>query len=52
MRLSSLLVAALVVGDLTPLFAQNLGEIVGIVRDQSGSIVAGVTVEASSPALI
>jgi len=51
MRLGSLLVAALV-GNFTPLFAQNLGEIVGVIRDQSGSVVAGVNVEASSPALI
>jgi ferredoxin len=52
MRLSSLLVAAVLVGESTPLLAQNLGEIVGVVRDQSGSSVAGVTIEASSPALI
>ena len=37
---------------ITPIFAQNLGAIAGIVRDPSGSVVPGVTVEASSPALI
>jgi len=36
----------------TPMFAQNLGAIVGVVRDQSGAVVPGVTVEAASPALI
>jgi len=32
--------------------AQNLGAIVGVVHDQTGSVVPGVTVEAASPALI
>jgi hypothetical protein len=36
----------------TPALAQNLGAIAGIVRDPSGSVITGVTVEASSPALI
>jgi hypothetical protein len=35
-----------------PLVAQNLSAIVGVVKDQSGSVVPGVTVEATSPALI
>ncbi len=34
------------------LVAQNLGAIVGVVRDPSGIVVPGVLVEASSPALI
>ena len=47
----NLLVALLVV-SVGAAFGQNLGAIAGVVRDQSGSIVPGVTVEASSPALI
>ncbi len=35
-----------------PGFAQELGAIAGVARDQSGALVPGVTVEASSPALI
>ncbi len=34
------------------MLGQNLGSIVGVVRDQSGTVVPGVTVEASSAALI
>ncbi|MBZ5606105.1 MAG: carboxypeptidase-like regulatory domain-containing protein [Acidobacteriia bacterium] len=34
------------------MIAQNLGAIAGVVRDQTGAVVPGVTVEASSPALI
>ncbi|PYR46635.1 MAG: hypothetical protein DMF89_21395 [Acidobacteria bacterium] len=34
-----------------PAFAQN-AEIAGVVRDTSGAVLPGVTVEASSPALI
>jgi Carboxypeptidase regulatory-like domain len=36
----------------TPVLAQTLGSIVGVVRDQSGTGIPGATVEASSPALI
>ena len=36
----------------TPLVAQNLGAIAGVVRDQTGAVIPGVTVEASSTALI
>jgi hypothetical protein len=32
--------------------AQSTGEIAGVVRDASGGVLPGVTVEASSPALI
>jgi hypothetical protein len=35
----------------TPALAQN-AEIAGAVRDESGAVLPGVTVEASSPALI
>jgi hypothetical protein len=33
-------------------FAQQAGAIAGVVRDSSGGVLPGVTVEASSPALI
>src|SRR5438309_1219087 len=33
-------------------FAQSTGAIAGVARDQSGGVLPGVTVEASSPALI
>lgn len=33
-------------------FAQQTGAIAGVVRDSSGAVMPGVTVEASSPALI
>ena len=51
MRLSTVAAAVLLTG-ISPMFAQNLGAIAGVVRDQSGSVVPGVTVEVSSPALI
>ena len=35
-----------------PVFAQQRASIVGVVRDATGAILPGVTVEASSPALI
>ena len=43
---------AYLVVAVTPMLAQNLGAIAGIVKDPSGSVIPGVTVEASSPALI
>ena len=52
MRFARMLAATALLTMFTPSFAQNLGSIVGVVRDQTGSIVPGVTVEASSPALI
>ena len=33
-------------------FAQQTGAIAGVVKDSSGAVLPGVTVEASSPALI
>src|SRR6266852_9596569 len=36
----------------TALWAQSTGSIAGLVTDASGAVVPGVTVEASSPALI
>src|SRR5438132_3659643 len=36
----------------TDLWAQSTGSIAGLVTDSSGAVVPGVTVEASSPALI
>src|SRR6266508_1689504 len=42
----------LVVGVLLPTAAFAQASIVGVVRDASGAVLPGVTVEASSPALI
>src|SRR5262247_125509 len=36
----------------TPGFSQALGTITGVVKDSSGAVLPGATVEASSPALI
>jgi hypothetical protein len=47
-----LLVAAALVTTSTPAGAQQNGSIAGLVTDASGSVLPGVTVEASSPALI
>jgi hypothetical protein len=45
--------AATVCIDITPALAQGqTGTIAGVVRDSSGAVLPGVTVEASSPALI
>jgi len=45
--------AATVCIDIAPAFAQGqTGTIAGVVRDSSGAVLPGVTVEASSPALI
>jgi hypothetical protein len=52
MHFGRILLAACSLACVTPILAQNLGAIVGVVKDQSGSVVLGVTVEASSPALI
>ena len=52
MRFGKLLLAAGFVACVAPMMAQNLGAIAGVVKDPSGSVIAGVTVEASSPALI
>ena len=49
-RLALTLIGLMVVSA-SPLFAQE-ASIVGIVRDSSGGVLPGVTVEAASPALI
>src|SRR2546425_12135160 len=36
----------------SPSFAQALGSVAGVVKDASGAVLPGVTVEAASPALI
>src|SRR5260221_1861368 len=51
MMVISLLVVGCLVGAAERVFAQN-GTIAGVVRDSSGAVVPGVTVEVSSPALI
>src|SRR5579872_901452 len=50
MRVSLLAVLAAIFSIAT--LGQNLGAIAGVVRDQSGSVVPGAAVEASSPVLI
>jgi Carboxypeptidase regulatory-like domain/TonB-dependent Receptor Plug Domain len=52
-RVSTIIGAAVLCACLGPAaaFAQN-GEIAGVVRDASGAVLPGVTVEAASPALI
>ena len=50
LRTSALVLAALALCQTA--FAQQNGAIAGIVRDTSGGVMPGVTVEASSPALI
>src|SRR5712691_1768681 len=52
MRGASKLVLILMAAVLLPSLAFAQGTLTGTVRDQSGSILPGVTVEASSPALI
>src|SRR5262245_61515070 len=49
LRLGSLVVAVLL---LVPTLARAQGSIAGVVKDASGALLPGVTVEASSPALI
>lgn len=51
-RTSSLLLGLLLIGLPTVASAQQASGIAGIVRDTSGAVLPGVTVEASSPALI
>ncbi len=50
-RVACVLVASLVVMPAAVL-AQGTASIGGVVRDTSGAVLPGVTVEASSPALI
>ena len=47
-----LALAALVISILVPAVARAQGSIAGAVKDVSGAVMPGVTVEASSPALI
>jgi hypothetical protein len=51
MTVMSFFLVGCLVGIAAPVFAQT-GEIAGVVRDNSGGVLPGVTVEASSPALI
>jgi hypothetical protein len=48
----ALLAFALLALPSRPAWAQGAGGIAGVVRDSSGGVLPGVTVEASSPALI
>ena len=51
-RLVGTLVAALACAVLMPATALAQASIAGVVKDSSGAVLPGVTVEASSPALI
>jgi hypothetical protein len=46
------LVVLLLVAGVTPCRAQTLGTIAGAVKDATGAVLPGVTVEVASPALI
>jgi len=50
--LAAVLIVVGVVAFATPGYGQALGTIAGVVKDSSGAVLPGVTVEASSPALI
>ena len=50
LRMGLLALACLAIGQ-SAAFAQN-GSIAGVVRDTTGGVMPGVTVEAASPALI
>lgn len=52
LRATGLLLVLALVGWPSAAFAQQASGIAGIVRDTSGAVLPGVTVEASSPALI
>ena len=52
MRRASLVILILAAAVLLPSVASAQGTLTGTVRDQSGAVLPGVTVEASSPALI
>ena len=52
MRCASRIVLILTAAVLLPSLAFAQGTLTGTVRDQSGGVLPGVTVEASSPALI
>src|SRR6266404_5188109 len=50
--LSRHVLAALVLSVIVPTAAYAQGSITGVVRDSSGAVLPGVTVEAASPALL
>src|SRR5919106_6689763 len=52
MRMARYLVCAAIATVLLPTVAYAQAQIVGQVRDESGGVLPGVTVEASSPAII
>src|SRR5687767_8206907 len=52
MRVFSRILAVLVVTMLIPSMAYAQASIAGVVRDTSGAVIPGVTIEAASPALI
>src|ERR1044072_7505330 len=52
MRLSATLAAAFVLAVFLPTSALAQASIAGLVRDRSGAVLPGVTVEAASPVLI
>jgi len=52
MRRASRILFLLVLAILTPVMAFAQASITGVVKDSSGAVLPGVTVEASSPALI
>src|ERR1043166_2340721 len=52
LRGSRIVVVVVLLGLPSAAAAQTAGSIAGVVRDTSGAVIPGVTVEASSPALI
>ena len=52
MRTTRLILLAVFVGVFLPTVAAAQSSIAGVVRDASGAVLPGVTVEAASPALI
>src|SRR3989442_11565550 len=50
--LAGLLTATFVLVSTANVWAQSTGNIAGLVTDETGAVLPGVTVEASSPALI
>jgi hypothetical protein len=52
MSIAGVVLGVLIVGPLDASAQQSSASVAGVVRDESGGVVPGVTVEASSPALI
>src|SRR3954467_8176688 len=50
--LLALAISGIVLGVAAPAGAQTLGTIAGVVKDATGAVLPGVSVEVSSPALI